>query len=146
MRMIARAAKVHSTLASSGPSSNPEGTTLFDRNIPPEPTEHELRVLYVFRHKSNVHSPHSRVQLSKIWSFACAHITLDKETGKSRGTGFICFWNKTDADKVLKHSNSEILRTEKIGHEVVCLDRVCNFILLLYSILSCRRPSLPKTI
>ena len=39
---------------------------------------------------------------------------MDHETGRSRGTGFACFWNKEDADKVLEQS--EILRAETTGN------------------------------
>jgi RNA recognition motif-containing protein len=34
-----------------------------------------------------------------------ARITLDPSTGRSRGTGFACFWNKADADKVVEQSD-----------------------------------------
>ena len=30
-----------------------------------------------------------------------ARITIDHETGRSRGTGFVCFWKKEDADVAL---------------------------------------------
>ena len=35
---------------------------------------------------------------------------MEPETGRSRGTGFACFWNKEDADKVIEQS--ELLRVE----------------------------------
>jgi len=38
---------------------------------------------------------------------------MDHATGRSRGTGFACFWNKTDADKAIEQS--EILRSETTG-------------------------------
>lgn len=36
--------------------------------------------------------------------------------GRSRGTGFVCFWNKEDADKVIEQS--DILRKETLGSEM----------------------------
>ena len=42
-----------------------------------------------------------------------ARITLDPATGRSRGTGFACFWNLEDADKAVQQS--DILRTETTG-------------------------------
>jgi len=35
---------------------------------------------------------------------------MDHETGRSRGTGFVCFWNIEDADKVIE--KSDLLRLE----------------------------------
>lgn len=46
-----------------------------------------------------------------------ARITVDGATGRSRGTGFACFWKKEDADKVIEQS--DILRTETTGHPAV---------------------------
>lgn len=48
-----------------------------------------------------------------------ARITMDPATGRSRGTGFACFWNKEDADKVIQQS--ELLRSETTGNEAVRL-------------------------
>ncbi|KAI6139636.1 hypothetical protein EDD17DRAFT_343402 [Pisolithus thermaeus] len=74
------------------------GTTLFIRNIPFTATEDDLRTLF------------------KAWGpLRYARVTIDPETGRSRGTGFVCFWNKDDADKVIEQS--EILRTETIGNQ-----------------------------
>lgn len=42
---------------------------------------------------------------------------MDHELGRSRGTGFVCFWNKEDADKAIEQS--EILRQETTGGESV---------------------------
>lgn len=42
-----------------------------------------------------------------------ARVTMDHETGRSRGTGFICFWNVEDADKVIE--KSDLLRLETTG-------------------------------
>jgi len=48
-----------------------------------------------------------------------ARITLDPATGRSRGTGFACFWNKEDADRAVQQS--ELLRVETTGQSVaVC--------------------------
>ena len=46
-----------------------------------------------------------------------ARITLDHATGRSRGTGFACFWNLEDADKAVQQS--DILRSETTGHSIV---------------------------
>ncbi|KAI6159066.1 hypothetical protein EDD17DRAFT_922105 [Pisolithus thermaeus] len=74
------------------------GTTLFIRNIPFTATEDDLRTLF------------------KTWGpLRYARVTIDPETERSRGTGFVCFWNKDDADKVIEQS--EILRTETIGNQ-----------------------------
>ena len=35
---------------------------------------------------------------------------MDHETGRSRGTGFVCFWSVEDADKVVE--KSDLLRLE----------------------------------
>jgi RNA recognition motif-containing protein len=42
---------------------------------------------------------------------------MDAETGRSRGTGFACFWDKADADKVVEQS--ELLRVETTGGDTV---------------------------
>ncbi|KAI6158195.1 hypothetical protein BKA82DRAFT_996638 [Pisolithus tinctorius] len=74
------------------------GTTLFIRNIPFTATEDELRTLF------------------RAWGpLRYARITIDPETERSRGTGFVCFWNKGDADKVIEQS--EILRAETMGNQ-----------------------------
>lgn len=38
---------------------------------------------------------------------------MDAATGRSRGTGFVCFWNLADADKVVEQS--DIIRSELAG-------------------------------
>ncbi|KAI6032457.1 hypothetical protein EDC04DRAFT_2898190 [Pisolithus marmoratus] len=74
------------------------GTTLFIRNIPFTATEDELRTLF------------------RAWGpLRYARITIDPETERSRGTGFVCFWNKGEADKVIEQS--DILRTETMGNQ-----------------------------
>lgn len=44
---------------------------------------------------------------------------MDPATGRSRGTGFACFWNKEDADKVIQQS--QLLRAETTGTDAVFL-------------------------
>ncbi|KAJ7756779.1 hypothetical protein DFH07DRAFT_868169 [Mycena maculata] len=75
-----------------------EGTTLFVRNVPFTSTEDELRTLF-----------------RAFGPLRYARITLDSSTGRSRGTGFACFWNKEDADKVVEQS--DLLRMETTGSE-----------------------------
>ncbi|KAJ7105735.1 hypothetical protein C8R43DRAFT_1140711 [Mycena crocata] len=75
-----------------------EGTTLFVRNVPFTATEDELRTLF-----------------RSFGPLRYARITMDVSTGRSRGTGFACFWNKEDADKVVEQS--ELLRVETTGSE-----------------------------
>ncbi|TFK50522.1 hypothetical protein OE88DRAFT_1750830 [Heliocybe sulcata] len=76
------------------------GTTLFIRNVPYEATEDELRTLF-----------------RAFGPLRYARITMDPATGRTRGTGFACFWNKEDADKAI--AQSEILRAEAGGDEAV---------------------------
>ena len=55
-----------------------------------------------------------------------ARITMDHETGRSRGTGFVCFWNVEDADKAVE--KSDLLRLETIGStSTVSLISLCGF-------------------
>ncbi|KAJ7684761.1 hypothetical protein DFH06DRAFT_1073674 [Mycena polygramma] len=75
-----------------------DGTTLFVRNVPFTATEDELRTLF-----------------RSFGPLRYARITMDPSTGRSRGTGFACFWNKEDADKVI--DQSELLRMETTGSE-----------------------------
>ncbi|KAG6901600.1 hypothetical protein C0995_010161 [Termitomyces sp. Mi166 len=72
------------------------GTTLFIRNLPFSATEDELRTLF-----------------SSFGPLRYARITMDHETGRSRGTGFVCFWNKEDGDKAI--AQSDLLRAETTG-------------------------------
>ncbi|TDL20274.1 RNA-binding domain-containing protein [Rickenella mellea] len=69
------------------------GTTLFVRNVPFEATEDELRTLF-----------------RTFGPLRYARITMDASTGRSRGTGFVCFWNSEDADKAVHQS--ELLSRE----------------------------------
>uniref|UniRef100_A0A8H8CJ26 RRM domain-containing protein n=1 Tax=Psilocybe cubensis TaxID=181762 RepID=A0A8H8CJ26_PSICU len=75
------------------------GTTLFIRNIPFNATEDELRTLF-----------------RSFGPLRYARITMDHETGRSRGTGFACFWNIEDADRAVQQS--ELLRSETTGQAV----------------------------
>ncbi|KAJ1304999.1 hypothetical protein OPQ81_000042 [Rhizoctonia solani] len=65
------------------------GTTLFVRNVPFEATEDDLRTLF------RVFGP-----------LRYARITMDHETGRSRGTGFVCFWKKEDADAAIEEAEA----------------------------------------
>ncbi|TFK36256.1 hypothetical protein BDQ12DRAFT_634278 [Crucibulum laeve] len=76
------------------------GTTLFIRNVPFTATEDELRTLF-----------------RAFGPLRYARITIDSATGRSRGTGFACFWNKEDADKVI--TQSELLHVETTGATTV---------------------------
>ncbi|KAI0371919.1 RNA-binding domain-containing protein [Pilatotrama ljubarskyi] len=80
------------------------GTTLFIRNVPFEATEDELRTLF-----------------RAFGPLRYARITMDAVTGRSRGTGFVCFWNKEDADKAIEQSN--ILRAETVGNDPVVVKK-----------------------
>ena len=48
---------------------------------------------------------------------------MDTATGRSRGTGFACFWNRADADSVVEKSNS--IRADMTGAVVATLVRSC---------------------
>ncbi|KAF8962114.1 hypothetical protein BDZ97DRAFT_1826443 [Flammula alnicola] len=76
------------------------GTTLFIRNIPFNATEDELRTLF-----------------RAFGPLRYARITMDPATGRSRGTGFACFWNLKDADRVVQQS--DLLRSETTGQTIV---------------------------
>ncbi|KAE9410201.1 hypothetical protein BT96DRAFT_953357 [Gymnopus androsaceus JB14] len=80
------------------------GTTLFVRND-------ELRTLYVlFLMPLNVAEIFLLLRFRAFGPLRYARITMDPETGRSRGTGFACFWNKDDADKAVEQS--DLLRSE----------------------------------
>ncbi|GAC93349.1 hypothetical protein PHSY_000914 [Pseudozyma hubeiensis SY62] len=61
-----------------------EGTTLFVRNLPYQATEEELRNLF-----------------RTFGPLRYAKITMDRSTGRSKGTGFVCFWQASSADAAL---------------------------------------------
>ena len=66
---------------------------------------------------------HSRFR--KFGSLRYARITVDAATGRSRGTGFVCFWNRADADSVVEQSN--MIRAEMTGDSESTLVRSrCN--------------------
>ena len=65
---------------------------------------------YIAAIKSNVISAFS---FRVFGPLRYARMTMDAATGRSRGTGFVCFWNLADADKVVEQSN--IVRTELAG-------------------------------
>lgn len=49
--------------------------------------------------------PHRLARFRTFGPLRYAKITMDRETGRSRGTGFACFWKTEDADKVLEEAN-----------------------------------------
>ncbi|KAF8598969.1 RNA-binding domain-containing protein [Ceratobasidium sp. AG-I] len=65
------------------------GTTLFVRNVPFEATEEDLRTLF-----------------RAFGPLRYARITIDKDTGRSRGTGFVCFWKKEHADEAIEEAEA----------------------------------------
>ncbi|KAK8846604.1 hypothetical protein IAR55_005690 [Kwoniella newhampshirensis] len=69
------------------------GSTLFIRNLPFETTEQELNALF-----------------RSFGPLRYARITMDKFTGRSRGTGFVCFWN-------VEHANEAIEEAERVTRE-----------------------------
>ncbi|EJD40752.1 hypothetical protein AURDEDRAFT_127483 [Auricularia subglabra TFB-10046 SS5] len=71
------------------------GTTVFVRNVPYDATDDDLRTLF-----------------RAFGPLRYARVTMDHDSGRSRGTGFACFWNKEDADAVVEHAR--VLR-EEIG-------------------------------
>ncbi|KAG9300147.1 hypothetical protein G9A89_010557 [Geosiphon pyriformis] len=69
-----------------------EGSTLFIRNLAFEATQEELSELF-----------------SKFGPLRYCLVTKDHETGRSRGTGFVCF-------KELHHANLCLLEAEKVNN------------------------------
>lgn len=70
------------------------GSTLFIRNLPFETTELELNTLF-----------------RSFGPLRYAKITIDKATGRSRGTGFVCFWNNEHADEVIEEAQRVAMET-----------------------------------
>ena len=52
--------------------------------------------------KSALTRPHS---FRRFGPLRYARLTMDHEMGRSRGTGFVCFWSVEDADKVVEKSD-----------------------------------------
>ncbi|CAE6494033.1 unnamed protein product [Rhizoctonia solani] len=79
------------------------GTTLFVRNVPFEATEDDMRTLF-----------------RAFGPLRYARITMDQETGRSRGTGFVCFWKKEDADSAIEEAEAmaKELGTDASGSKV----------------------------
>ncbi|KAF8526462.1 hypothetical protein JB92DRAFT_3108260 [Gautieria morchelliformis] len=75
------------------------GNTPFIRNVPFATTEDELRTLF-----------------RSFGPVQYVRITLDAATGRSRGTGFVCFWYKEDADRAIQQA--ELLTAETGGTQV----------------------------
>ncbi|KAG8927943.1 RNA recognition motif-containing protein, partial [Tulasnella sp. 408] len=65
----------------------PEGTTLFVRNVPFEATDDDLYQVF-----------------KTFGPLRYARIAFDHATGRSRGTGFVCFWKREVAQQVLKEA------------------------------------------
>jgi nucleolar protein 4 len=51
-----------------------------------------------------------RIRFRSFGPLRYARITIDRETGRSRGTGFVCFWKK-------EHADAAILEAERVAHE-----------------------------
>ncbi|PWY98767.1 RNA-binding domain-containing protein [Testicularia cyperi] len=64
-----------------------EGTTLFIRNLPYQATEEELRSLF-----------------RQFGPLRYAKIAMDRTTNRSKGTGFVCFWQVSSAEAVLQQA------------------------------------------
>ncbi|KAG8896117.1 RNA recognition motif-containing protein, partial [Tulasnella sp. 403] len=72
----------------------PDGTVLFVRNVPFEASEEDLSDAF-----------------RSFGPIRYARITVDHETGHSRGTGFVCFWKREAADKALEEAERVKLET-----------------------------------
>ena len=49
-----------------------------------------------------------------------ARITIDKATGRSRGTGFVCFWNTEHADAAIEEAQKVASETGANAMPVSC--------------------------
>jgi len=85
------------------------GSTLFIRNLPFEATEQELGSLF------RVFGP-----------IRYARITMDKVTGRSRGTGFVCFWKVEHADAAIEESERVASETGANAIPVSCRHGPCT--------------------
>jgi nucleolar protein 4 len=57
----------------------------------------------------NIFSQYLLTEITRFRAFGplrYARITIDHETGRSRGTAFACFWKREDADKVIQLSET----------------------------------------
>lgn len=87
-----------------------EQTTLFVRNLSFEVTEDQLRTLCVYTSmpclcETNVPLYISFCSFRTYGPLRYARITMDKATNRSRGTGFVCFWKKEDAEKAIEEAS-----------------------------------------
>lgn len=87
------------------------GSTLFIRNVPFETTEHELGTLF-----------------RSFGPIRYARITMDKVTGRSRGSGFVCFWNKEHADDAIAESERVSQETGANAMPVSQLSITCRLL------------------
>lgn len=109
------------------------GSTLFIRNLPFETTELELNALF-----------------RSFGPLRYAKITIDKATGRSRGTGFVCFWKNEHADEVIEEAQRVAMETGANSIPVCSLFSYYSTELLLTRTTAWRsgpqesvRPSLP---
>ncbi|GMK57198.1 hypothetical protein CspeluHIS016_0400320 [Cutaneotrichosporon spelunceum] len=70
------------------------GATVFLRNVPYEATQQEVGTLF-----------------RSFGPIRYAKVTLDPATGRTRGTAFVCFWNKEDADAAIAEAERVALET-----------------------------------
>lgn len=115
------------------------GSTLFIRNLPFETTELELNTLF-----------------RSFGPLRYAKITIDKATGRSRGTGFVCFWKNEHADEVIEEAQRVAMETGANSIPVCLFSLVlskriaahthCSLVVLPPRILSLFPPSLPLTL
>ena len=86
------------------------GSTLFIRNLPFETTEQELNTLYVNNHWSGCADPY-HASFRTFGPLRYARITIDKLTGRSKGSGFVCFWNTPHADAAIAEAERVVQET-----------------------------------
>jgi nucleolar protein 4 len=106
-----------------------EQTTLFVRNLSFEVTEDQLRTLYVHlayfsSRRSTTDAICASVRFRTFGPLRYARITMDKATNRSRGTGFVCFWKKEDAEKAIEEASMLAAETGGSGaNAIVVKDR-----------------------
>lgn len=91
-----------------GAQEDERGSTLFVRNMSFEATEAELYDLCVStlaRQGGRADSPRPR-SFKQFGPVRYARIVFDPVTKRSRGTAFVCFWNKEHAQAVLAESKA----------------------------------------